>query len=228
MKQSWPLRLATWSLQRLAPRARSIEPLSGDLLEEWQLGRSTAWLWRQVTAALLSGWAMELHRMRLALVFGVLWSLPVPMLSFDTYDSKAGHWLFEKTIQMPWPASGICWFGAGLASGTFYACSGAVIYLLLRSLAVRRFDLGQAWRALPVAFAMYSVGIALALGLASLTFFPPIEKSSLTAWRFVADPRFLLMRLPTVISLFCAVYGATSKRVAGIHEKTGHAEPHTS
>ena len=222
MNQSWTLRLATWSLHHLAPRGRSSEALTGDLLEERQLGRSTGWYWWQVAAALLAAWGMELHRMRLALVFGVLWSVPVPMLSFATYD-----WLFERTILMPWPASDLCWYGAVLASGIFYACSGAVIYLLLRSLAVRRFELGDARRVLPIAFLMYSVGVALAFGLASLLSFPPINKASLNAVRFVTDPRFLLMRLPTAMSMLCAVYAATPKRVSDMCEKAHHAGPNT-
>ena len=196
-------------------------------MEERQLGRSTGWYCWQVIAALLTAWGTELHRMRLALVFGVLWSVPVPVLSFATYETKVGHWLFERTLHMPWPASGLCWFGACLASGISYACSGAVIYLLLRSVAARRLDLRQAWQALPIAFVMYSVGIALALGLASFLSFPPIDKASLNAVRFVTDPRFLLMRVLTVMSLLCAVYAATPKIQSGMYEKASHAEPNT-
>jgi hypothetical protein len=220
MKQGWMLRLATWSLHHLVPRRRVSDAMNGDMLEEWQGGRSSGWYCRQVAAALLAAWAAELHRMRYALLFALLWSLPVPLLSFNVYPSEVGLWLFEKTIQLPWPTSFICWIGLCLMTGIFYAWLGAATCLLVRSLALRRFDWGGFRLAFPIAIVLYVFATAITLGLISLTHFPPIRVGSLNAVRFVTDPRFLLMRLPTVISLFCAVYGAVSK---GRSESRGSA-----
>jgi hypothetical protein len=47
-----PPRLATWLLKHFAPTYRR-DSLLGDLLEEYQDGRSAAWYWRQTGAALL-------------------------------------------------------------------------------------------------------------------------------------------------------------------------------
>lgn len=47
-----PPRLAAWLLQRLVASARS-EPLLGDLFEEYQAGRTSAWYWRETIVALL-------------------------------------------------------------------------------------------------------------------------------------------------------------------------------
>lgn len=47
-----PPRLAAWLLQRLVASARS-EPLLGDLFEEFQTGRTSAWYWRETIVALL-------------------------------------------------------------------------------------------------------------------------------------------------------------------------------
>lgn len=47
-----PPRLAAWLLRRIATGARS-EPLLGDLHEEYQTGRTSAWYWRETIVALL-------------------------------------------------------------------------------------------------------------------------------------------------------------------------------
>ena len=47
-----PPRLAAWLLKRFASGYRS-DSLSGDLLEEYQTGRTPGWYWREVIAALL-------------------------------------------------------------------------------------------------------------------------------------------------------------------------------
>lgn len=47
-----PPRLAAWLLKRAVTGARS-EPLLGDLLEEYQAGRTSGWYWRETIVALL-------------------------------------------------------------------------------------------------------------------------------------------------------------------------------
>jgi hypothetical protein len=47
-----PPRLARWLLKHFGPAYRR-ESLLGDLLEEYQEGRTPAWYWRQTGAALL-------------------------------------------------------------------------------------------------------------------------------------------------------------------------------
>lgn len=47
-----PPRLAAWLLKRVVTGARS-EPLLGDLIEEYQAGRTPGWYWRETIVALL-------------------------------------------------------------------------------------------------------------------------------------------------------------------------------
>jgi len=48
-----PPRLALALLSRFVP---DDEPLAGDLIEEFEIGRSRAWFWRQAFAAILTRW----------------------------------------------------------------------------------------------------------------------------------------------------------------------------
>lgn len=59
-----PPRLATWLLQRwmLGPNRES---LVGDLVEQYQHGRSSAWYWRQALAAVLAGSVAEVWNQKL-------------------------------------------------------------------------------------------------------------------------------------------------------------------
>ena len=70
-----PPRLATWLLTHLGPTFRR-ESLVGDLLEEYQRGRTSGWYWRQTGAALLisaSGlFRVQLPRFVLSVVLRVL------------------------------------------------------------------------------------------------------------------------------------------------------------
>ena len=52
MTMRQPPTLAAWLLKRFVSGYRS-EALSGDLLEEYQTGRTPGWYWREVIAALL-------------------------------------------------------------------------------------------------------------------------------------------------------------------------------
>lgn len=54
--------LATWLLQKFRP---SDEALLGDLLEERPNGRSTAWYWRQVVGAIVTGSVKDIRAHRL-------------------------------------------------------------------------------------------------------------------------------------------------------------------
>lgn len=70
MKPLQPPAPATWLLKLFGPQ-RNAEALAGDLLEEFRQGRSRAWYWRQVLAAI------QWRRNLLVLVFvaGYAWYL---------------------------------------------------------------------------------------------------------------------------------------------------------
>lgn len=70
MKTSHPPRLAVWLLKHFGPET-NLEALIGDLHEAFTLGKSNAWYWRQVFAAI--HWRRHLGVLLFSTVFA--WSL---------------------------------------------------------------------------------------------------------------------------------------------------------
>jgi hypothetical protein len=73
MKSANPPRLAAWILEHFGPELNQ-EALAGDLNEAMAQGRSNAWYWRQVMAAVR--WRREL--LRLLVLTGISWYLSLP------------------------------------------------------------------------------------------------------------------------------------------------------
>jgi hypothetical protein len=102
-----PPRLATWLLQRFACGSRG-ESLLGDLLEQYQQKRSSAWYWRQVITAIGASATRDLAAHRLLAVRAVaigylasaLFSVPVHWLgeitrvSINGWLAASGHFSF--------------------------------------------------------------------------------------------------------------------------------------
>jgi hypothetical protein len=81
MTPNHPPRLALWLLERFGPHN---EPLSGDLVEGFELTGSRLWFWRQVLAAVLFGRfdrSREIRPLRL-----------VERASFETVQKPAVAW----------------------------------------------------------------------------------------------------------------------------------------
>ena len=64
MSASEPPRVATWLLKRLAASGKR-ESLVGDLIEQYQQGRSRAWYWRQAIAAIFGSIANDIRAHKL-------------------------------------------------------------------------------------------------------------------------------------------------------------------
>jgi hypothetical protein len=103
MKAQRPPTLATWLLERLGSDLQN-EQIVGDLIEQYADGRTRAWYWRQVTAAIVAGFFEQINSHKLlalrALIVGWLaryflkeaatalrpaidpWSAHLPVLAF--------------------------------------------------------------------------------------------------------------------------------------------------
>jgi hypothetical protein len=94
--------LATWLLNHLASGEKS-ESLIGDLIEQYQRGRSSAWYWRQVVTAVGGSFVVQawLHKWLAIGVVGLNLLLPYAYMRF------VSHWV--AIVDRAWYPQFINW-----------------------------------------------------------------------------------------------------------------------
>jgi hypothetical protein len=93
-----PPPLATWLLTRLTSGEKS-ESLVGDVIEQYQRGRSAAWYWRQVIAAIAGSFATQVWRNTGLGVAVVAVNLLLPY----AYVRVLWHWVVVRVDQAWYP-----------------------------------------------------------------------------------------------------------------------------
>lgn len=91
MNSAQPPRLAAWILKHFGPTFNN-EALAGDLNEAFQQGRSKAWYWRQVLAAI--GWRRFFYK----LLILVTWSWTVTLPGASVNSLVAGRLLIMAIL----------------------------------------------------------------------------------------------------------------------------------
>ena len=102
MKSSQPPSLATWLLEHVVARGRN-EALTGDLMEDYNQGRTAAWYWRQVFIAIMVVFSKELRSRWITIMFAGVISGAVPWKQI--WHSSQFQSLVVWGISLPWPAS---------------------------------------------------------------------------------------------------------------------------
>ena len=124
MRSSRPPVLATWLLEHLR-FSNTDEVLAGDLLEDFQHGRSVAWYWRQVFAAILVGFIREVrHHWVLAIraaVIGLTLNCGVLVLVHDLLATLYQRQILDLTFLPPLASWIVTSFFSGLVSGWMVA-----------------------------------------------------------------------------------------------------------
>jgi hypothetical protein len=120
MKRSKPPALATWLLEHA--RFSTTDVIAGDLLEEFNRGRSAAWYWRQALVAIVVGCASEVrhHRVLAARAILITWAANCGALILGRevmIELSMRHFLAYNPHLAMWA---ICFLG-GLASGLIVA-----------------------------------------------------------------------------------------------------------
>jgi hypothetical protein len=105
MRRSHPPALATWLFERLASGPHR-EALAGDLVEQYAMGRSRAWYWRQTLSAIIVSSITDVrdHKLLAARGLAVGWTVllalrflvvPTVFSVFTRANWSLGVWLFE-------------------------------------------------------------------------------------------------------------------------------------
>jgi hypothetical protein len=124
-----PPSLAIWLLEHWTPGGCN-DALVGDLLEECRSGRTGAWYWRQVLAAIAIGCTREIRNHRTVLLFAASWSILAPswlliVAAFEQHFNLNAH-----ILQLDFPWSTLCDLGLILAANLLFIWAGIVFYLI--------------------------------------------------------------------------------------------------
>lgn len=128
MKPANPPFFATWMLNHWTPGTRN-DALAGDLLEEFWSGRTGAWYWRQVLAAIVVGWLREILNHRMLLLFAAAWSMLAP--AWVLVVAVEQHFnLSARIVQLDFPWSTLSDLGLLLVSNLLFIWAGILLYLI--------------------------------------------------------------------------------------------------
>jgi len=144
MSSAEPPSIATWMLEHWTPGTRS-DALAGDLLEEFRsgrTGRTRAWYWRQVLAAIAIGCFHEILDRGAALLFAILWASIAPAWLLIVVAVEQRFNLIAGSRQMDFPWSTASDTGFLLGANLLFIWAGILLYLIphlwfRRSLSVR-------------------------------------------------------------------------------------------
>lgn len=222
MNRIAPPQIAVWMLERLTPGTDK-DALAGDLLEEFRLGRSRLWFWRQVVAAVAIGWCREtLHRKTL-LVFAAAWSMLSPAWWLLTLRTELHANFVGHVWRIPWPWSTICYEALNLTTDLIYIWAGVAVFLATYLCIAKRVELRRFSRSLLLSVPLYIV-LSEAIGL--VLFLLPIEvraidRRMLTLIGQITNVGMveLVDRLPTLVTLLYALWRVASpvkRKVGGI------------
>lgn len=220
MKEKQEPRVARWMLEHLVPTQRWSESLSGDLAEQWGR-RSHAWYWRQVAGALVTGWAQEIYRLRLAIVFALLFVFPESL--FWVYGTRVGPYskFLVWSVMLPWPWSFVVQLGMNLAVEFLFIWAGYAVYLAAVWVVSRPVRFGRAMRGLLAGVWVNVVAQICATVVASFMTFAPVNVKTVSDLEVLFAPHAILFGIPVVLAVVCAIRTAIPVGGRNSHCVTG-------
>ena len=158
---SRPPRVATWLLERLAPRPHR-ESLVGDLIEQFDRGRSAMWYRRQALLAILMGCASEIRSHKLLAIRALAVGYAGIVLVYVIASALRRAVVFGGRASVPWGDSEVMrqfwvWYGVPFSIVT---CIGFVAI---------GWTVGKLHRTSPVAMVLLCAALQVALASVWLT-----------------------------------------------------------
>jgi hypothetical protein len=192
--------LATWMVEHLTFGLNG-EALSGDLLEELQLGRSAGWYWRQVCFAIAAGVFCRLRDLVPPLIFCTAWTSLYPGWNLLSKAMLARAMPGCGTA-LAWPNSALLLLAYGMVPALTFVWLGFLLYVLLRpeilhEVTARRLLLGLST----------SLNVLLVSTHLLLRHFrqPSIDLHSLMREDFYSAFHLSSISIPIALSLFAAL-----------------------
>jgi hypothetical protein len=214
MRRIEPPATATWLLEHFTPGERN-EALAGDLLEEFQNGRTAGWYWSQVLVAVALGWFRESLAHPSVLAFAALWSMVAPSWFVFTDKIQNNATVLNGLLcRLAFPWSTIGYFGWSLTVSLTFIWMGTGLYLFFQIWITRSFSNLQLRRRLLLSVFVY---IAVSAGMFGLTIFLPlghsIDRRTLTPLNAITDLRMWAMvpRLLSLVTLLCTLWAGTPR-----------------
>jgi non-heme chloroperoxidase len=192
--------LATWMLEHLAFGSDN-EALCGDLLEELQLGRSAAWYWHQVLAAIGIRACCAARKLAVPVAFSAGWAMLYPAWRFVTRVSGV-YMGSDQGTWFTWPSSALMQIGYGVVPGVLFVWVGFLIFLLFRAGAGTELRAGGLLRGLSQSLTVFFLSTIL------LLFYlrhPQVDLGCVTRSDFYTTFHLCNISVPIALSVLAAV-----------------------
>jgi non-heme chloroperoxidase len=212
--------LATWMLEHLAFGSDN-EALSGDLLEELQLGRSALWYWRQVLAVIAIQACCAARRLAVPVAFSAGWAMLYPAWGFITRISGV-HVGTDEGTWLAWPSSALVQIGYGVIPGVLLVWVGFFVFLLFRTGAGTELREGGLLRGLSQSLTVLFLSTIL------LLFYlrhPQVDLASVTRSDFYTVFHLCNISVPIALSVLAAVLALDPRRSRSHRRRRGPSGP---
>jgi len=201
MKSIRSVALATWMMEHLTfgPANRS---LTGDLLEEFQLGRSRLWFWGQVLAAIVIGNFRTAREFAMPVAFSAGWSMLYPALQFLVWKSVLSQTIVSHPWSLDWPYSAFLELATGIVPPMTFIWIGFFVYQVLRRQTTQQLT----WLRMFGSFSL-SLNVLLITAIGLLTCLGPAGTGlfNLARKNVYLSPRYIAFSIPLALSLFSAM-----------------------
>jgi hypothetical protein len=196
MKSIQSIAVATWMLEHLT-FGSDHEALSGDLLEEFQRGRSTAWYWRQALSAIGVGLLRKSATYALPLLFATAWSTLYPAWRAIGRVPLTQS-IYERWASLDWPFSTSLTIVNGIVPAATFIWLGFFIYLMSRREMAHGMTGLRLLGSLSIALNVLLV-TTIALGYSG------IDVRYVPRENFFANPHLVAISIQLALSLFSAI-----------------------